>query len=126
MRSLKDKGSFQLEDSLVKKIKEDFCAEKISDEETLKIMQEFDQEHNFIIDPHTATGIGAAKKTQNSSKTIVLATAHPYKFLETVKKATGKSISSPPQLKSLKNKEKFDVIENNISKIKSYIIERAI
>ena len=126
MRSLKDKGSFQLEDTMVKKIKEDFCAEKISDQETLKIIREFDQEHNFIIDPHTATGIGAAKKIQNSSKTIVLATAHPYKFLETVKEATGKSISSPTQLKSLKNKEKFDVIENNISKIKSYIIERAI
>ena len=45
---------------------EDFCAEKISDQETLKIIREFDQEHNFIIDPHNATGIGAAKKIQNT------------------------------------------------------------
>ena len=35
---------------------------KISDQETLKIIREFDQEHNFIIDPHTATGIMQQKK----------------------------------------------------------------
>ena len=48
-----------------------------------------------------------------------MGTAHPYKFLETVKKATGKIIKTPSQLEKLVDKEeKFDIVENNISKIK--------
>ena len=82
---------------------------------------------NFVLDPHTATAFGAAKKIDNLSETIVLGTAHPYKFLETVKKATGEKIDAPTQLSNiLDKKEKFDIIENNISKIKNYILEKSL
>ena len=84
-------------------------------------------ESKFILDPHTATAFGAVKKINNLSETIILGTAHPYKFLETVKKATGEEIQMPPQLSNVIDKEeKFDIIENNISKIKNYIIEKTI
>ena len=59
----------------------------------------------------------------NLQDIIILGTAHPYKFLETVKKATGIEITSPSQLSNIIDKEeRFDIIENNISKIKSYIL----
>ena len=127
MNDLKTKGFFKLDQELVKIIKKDFCAEKINDEETLAIMKNLNLESKFIIDPHTATAFGAVKKNSNFSETIILGTAHPYKFLETVKKATNMEIKVPSQLPNLiDKKERFDILENNISKIKNYILEKTV
>ena len=47
---------------------------------------------------------------------------HNNNFFETIKKATGENIEPPVQIKKyLDKEEKFDIIENNISKIKEYI-----
>ena len=127
MNDLLTKGFFKLDQKAIKIIKKDFCSEKINDQETLSIIKDLFVKSNFVLDPHTATAFGAAKKIDNLSETIVLGTAHPYKFLETVKKATGEKIDAPTQLSNiLDKKEKFDIIENNISKIKHYILEKTI
>ena len=56
---------------------------------------------------------------------MILGTAHPYKFLETIKIATSKEVNMPNQLsKILNKKEKYDILENNISDVKSYILEK--
>ncbi len=127
MKDLSLKGFFKLDQKEVQIIKKNFCAEKISDLETLSIMKNLYTESKFIVDPHTATAIGAAKKIGDLSETIILGTAHPYKFLETVKKATNKEIDVPPQISNTVDKnEKFDIVENNITKIKKYILEKAL
>jgi threonine synthase len=125
MNDLKTKGFFKLDQESIKIIKKDFCAEKINDEETLAIIKNLNKESKFILDPHTATAFGAVKKINNLSETIIVGTAHPYKFFETVKKATGEEIQAPSQLLNVVDKkEKFDIIDNNISKIKNYILEK--
>ena len=127
MNNLKTKGFFKLDQEAVKIIKKDFCAEKINDKEVLDIIKNFNLESKFILDPHTATAFGAVKKIKNLSETIILGTAHPYKFLETVKKATGIEVIPPSQLSNIVDKEeRFDILDNNISKIKSYILEKTI
>ena len=45
-----------------KNIQKDFCACKVSDKETLEIIKNTADKLNFIIDPHTATAVGASKK----------------------------------------------------------------
>ena len=63
------------------------------------------------------------KKLNLKSETLVLSTAHPYKFLETIKIATSKEVKMPNQLSNILNKkEKYDIVENNISDVKSYIL----
>ena len=43
------------------------------------------------------------------------------------KKATGKEIHAPSQLSNFMDKEeKFDILENNTSKIKKYILEKVL
>ena len=127
MNDLLVKGFFKLDQQEVEIIKKDFCAEKINDLETLSLIKDFNKDSKFVLDPHTATALGAAKKIGNLSKTVVLGTAHPYKFLETVKKATGKEINAPSQISNfVDKKEKFDIVENNISKIKNYILEKVL
>ena len=125
MKSLKDKGSFKLGDDEINEIKKDFKAEKISDSETLSIIKEVYEKEKFIIDPHTATAFGAINKIRELKDTVALGTAHPYKFLETVKKATGENVEAPHQLEKFMDKEeKFDIIENNNDKIKKYILSK--
>ena len=125
MKSLKDKGSFKLSIEEINEIKKDFKAEKISDSETLSIIQEVYKKEKFIIDPHTATAFGAINKIRELKDIVALGTAHPYKFLETVKKATGENVEAPHQLEKFMDKEeKFDIIENNNEKIKKYILSK--
>ena len=125
MKSLKDKGSFKLSKEEINEIKKDFKAEKISDSETLSIIQEVYKKEKFIIDPHTATAFGAINKIRELKDTVALGTAHPYKFLETVKKATGENVEAPHQLEKFMDKEeKFDIIENDNEKIKKYILSK--
>ncbi len=125
MKNLNGKGLFQLEKHELKKIRENFSAEKISDADTLRIIKDFFINYGFILDPHTATAVGASYKVKNNSKTIVLGTAHPYKFLETIKLAIGKNVDPPKQFSDLSKKiEKFEIIDNKLENLKKYIIEK--
>ena len=125
MMNLSSKGSFNLSKKEVENIKKDFSAVKVTDTETLSIIKDFENKYDFILDPHTATAVGASNRFNNNSDTIVLGTAHPYKFSETIKKATGKKIEPPKQMNDiLDKKEKFDILENEISTIKNYILKK--
>jgi threonine synthase len=125
MKDLNDNGFFKLENDELKKIRENFLAEKINDSDTLRIIKDFFINYGFILDPHTATAVGASYKVKNNSKTIVLGTAHPYKFLETIKLAIGKNVDPPKQFSDLSKKiEKFDIIDNKLEDLKKYIIEK--
>ena len=125
MNDLSSKGSFNLQKEEIEKIKKDFEGVKITDEETKNIINEVYKEHQFIIDPHTATGFGAAKKIKNLNDIIVLGTAHPFKFSDTIKKAIGKNLEAPQHLKlNVNKKEIFDIIRNSNSEVKNYILSK--
>ena len=125
MNELKIKGSFSLEKKELDEMKSFFEAESINDTDTIRIIRDFFNNFGFILDPHTATAVGACYKFQNNLPTVILATAHPYKFAETVKIAINKDISTPKQISSLPNKkEKFDVLENNLKDLKKYVIDK--
>ena len=69
----------------------------------------------------------ASSRVKSSSDNIILGTAHPYKFLETIKKATGKEIKHPKQLANNKDKkEKYDILENNVLDVKNFILGKVI
>tara|TARA_B100000902_G_C27041745_1_gene779675 strand:- start:430 stop:846 length:417 start_codon:yes stop_codon:yes gene_type:complete len=125
MNDLSSKGSFNLKKDKVAKIKKDFEGVKITDKETQSVIEKVYKDHKFIIDPHTATGYGAANKLKNLNNIIVIGTAHPFKFNDTIKKVIGKDLESPRHLKILMDKEeKFDIINNSKSEVKDYILNK--
>ena len=125
MNHLSKKGFFILDQSTIQDIKKDFEAVKINDEAAQLIIKNINDEFNFIIDPHTATAFGAAKKIKGLENIVVLGTAHPFKFSDTVKKTIGKNLESPSHLKmDVDKKEKFDIIENSNSEVKNYILSK--
>ena len=61
-------------------------------------------EYGYFIDPHTAVGyLGACRFLEKDARSdhtcVILGTAHPAKFGETVEKATGKRPELPAELK---------------------------
>ncbi len=93
MQDLQETGVY----SLPIKYKEnlaDFLAYSVTKEDTIKYIKEVYQKHQYLIDPHTAVAYGAytSLKNQLKGQTIIVSTASPYKFLETVDKIfkTGK------------------------------------
>jgi threonine synthase len=61
----------------------------VSDEETRQTIASVHREYGYFLDPHTAVGWKAAKRVALSDLVVVLATAHPAKFSETVEALTG-------------------------------------
>jgi threonine synthase len=97
----------------------------VTNAETKEMIKRIYTKHNFFIDPHTATGFYAAKKVISDYPCVVVGTAHPYKFLETMKSVTGKKIKKPSQVtKSMSGKEKYDILSNNTNIVKKYILEK--
>ena len=83
MAQLSKEGSFKLNIEELKILKKNFIAEAISGEAALFDLKFSHEKYRYIYDPHTATAVSA--RIENSSRElVVLATAHPYKFLETV------------------------------------------
>jgi len=123
MSDLKSKGSFSLNKEQIGIIKKDFSSKRTNDKETLEIIKKFSKDHNFILDPHTATAVGASKVIKDGSEVLILGTAHPYKFLETIKMATSQEVETPKQIAHLiDKKERYDILENKIIDIKNYVL----
>ena len=107
------------------KINKDFVSECINEEETLSTIKQIYNEYNLVIDPHTAIGVGALRKLNIKSRSIVLATAHPCKFPLAIEKAINKTELLPDELNYILNeKEHYEILDNNVDKIKNYVKEK--
>jgi len=126
MNDLNERGEFKIEKKELKKIKDSFFSDSLSEEETKSIISETYKNHGILVDPHTAVGIGVAKKISLKGNTVVLATAHPSKFSDVAMEATGVKPELPENLKNiLVEKENYDKLPKDLEKVKIYILERA-
>jgi len=75
----------------------------VTDEKTLQTMADVYRSFNVLVDPHTAVGIAAARTALADAiikgrQVVVLSTADPGKFADTVKRATGRDPALPARL----------------------------
>ena len=79
------------------------------------------EENKVILDPHTAVGVGAAKKL-SFNDCIVLSTAHPCKFPDATINAINKHEELPEELQQVLNKdENFKVLNNDTEEVKNFV-----
>lgn len=91
-------------------IKNKISGYSISDEQTKETIASVFNQHNYLLDPHGAVAFAALNKylsAKPNKKGMILATAHPVKFPETVETATNKIIPIPPSVKKIMQKEKL-------------------
>ena len=97
---------------------ERWSAATIDDDETVEIMAETYAATGRLVDPHTAVGIGAARAASTERTQVVLATAHPAKFPDTVEEATGRWPDLPPHLDSLYDlDEQYSIVPNELAAV---------
>jgi len=126
MHYFRTKGPFALDEGMMQRLRHIFSAYRFDDAETQEIMGRLHKEKNYLADPHSAVGIGAAEKYMaengSNSPVVTLATAHPAKFPDAVKKATGVFPELPPRLADLhQREERFDVLPNDPETLKNFI-----
>jgi threonine synthase len=123
MKKIKQ-NTYKIDKSSLEIIQKDFLSESCNEEETLSIIRKNYKENNKILDPHTAVGVGAAKKL-SLNNCVVLSTAHPCKFPDAINNAINKYEKLPEELKHLLDKdENFEVLKNNTEEVKKFIKKR--
>ena len=122
MTGIKEEGKYFIPEDKMKKIERDFLSASISESKVSDIIKAVHNKHDIVLDPHSAIGFGALKKVNINGNNIILATAHPCKFPDTIDKSIGIKPSLPDELEYImKEKENYDIIPNNIIKTKQYI-----
>ena len=80
----------------------------IGDDETLQTIEWVWKKYQILLDPHSAVAFAAAKGMVNIENRdihlIILATGHPAREAEIIRRATGQNIELPEKLKNLRNR----------------------
>lgn len=95
----------------------------LSDEATKDEMKTLFSRSAYLADPHTAIGLAAGRKGQEPGvPMVVAATAHPAKFPDAVRAATGIDPALPPHLADLfSRKERYETLPNEITIIEDVV-----
>ncbi len=116
-------NNYKIDKNDLGKIKNNFISETLDEKETIQIIKEIHDEYQIIVDPHTAVGIGAARKLGLEKNCVVLSTAHPCKFPQAIEDAISKTEDLPDSLNYVKDrKEKFEILPNDLEKVKEYVM----
>ena len=115
IKTFKSTGTFVFEDFN----RDTFSSSRTSDEDIASIIENVYKKYDYVVDPHTACGFA---KTTNGPA-IILATAHPAKFPDTIEKSIGLEVLHP-SLERFKAKPivKYSV-EPNPDAIKQFMRE---
>ena len=116
-------NSYKIDKNDLNKIKKNFISEMLDENETVEMIKAINNEHKIVVDPHTAVGIGAARKLGLEKNCVVLSTAHPCKFPQAIEDAISRTEDLPDSLNYVYDrKEKFELLPNDIEKVKGYVM----
>jgi threonine synthase len=94
---------------------------------TLSTIRRYHAEHGCLLDPHTAAGVAVGERNLSAEEPMIcLATAHPAKFPEAVRRATGSDQAHHPLLDALENAQtRCDVLPADAGAVRSYVERRS-
>lgn len=99
-----------------------FDGATVDDACTLAQIKQTYAESGYLLDPHSAVGVATTEALKPAGITVTLATAHPAKFPDAVKQATGVSPALPAHLADLMSKkEQFTPMKNDLSALKQFL-----
>ena len=116
--------SVQLGDGNWDQVRELFDSYAVDDETTCDVIKDVFAETSYLLDPHTAIGVKAARECwkDKSVPMVTLATAHPVKFPEPVVKAGLESPQLPLHMIDLfEREERVEVLANDLQTVQQYM-----
>ncbi len=91
MNQLDQNKKYEIDKTMKEKLEKDFYGGFATDEETLEAIQKVYHHFHYVIDTHTAVAYKVyeqyKEKTNDTTKTVIVSTASPFKFTKSVKKA---------------------------------------
>ncbi len=118
-------GGFTLAPAEVARIAETgFSSGKSTHADRLATIRSNWQQHDDMIDTHTADGLKVAQdKRKPGVPMIVLETALPAKFAATIEEATGRQPPRPASLKGIESlPRRFTLMPADVAQVKDYIV----
>ena len=126
--ALRQSGRFDLAGPLLARMREDFDAASADMDEVARCIRRVSAESGYLLDPHTACGVVALEKTPDPGRVprVVLATAHPAKFPDTMEAITGVRPPLPARLAYLMSaRERISVLPNDLAEVQRFVAERS-
>jgi len=91
MQLLQQEGAYDVDGLIAYTMRKFFWADHATEEQTAECIRNVFDTYGYLLDPHTAVGVKACRqylaRSGDSRKTVVLSTASPYKFSQTVLEA---------------------------------------
>ncbi len=127
MEDFKQSGVLNFSPEQLQQVATTFTASAVNDNETLQTIANFHQKTGYILDPHTAVGVEAGRRTRDKALPLVcLATAHPAKFGAAVKSAIGRDPEMPAAFQGIEKKtKKLVTLAADTAVIKAFVYQHA-
>jgi threonine synthase len=102
----------------------DFAAGRAGREETLETIGRFHRDHGYLLDPHTAVGVCVALRQAETSEPILsLATAHPAKFPDAIRQATGADLAHHPDIDALADlPTRCQEVDGQVEAVRDFVV----
>ncbi len=122
-----EREGLRFSESETERLKSEFSSASIDDDETCKLIASVFSEKEYLLDPHSATGVGAARKCRKSQdqQIVCLATAHPAKFPEAIEQSRVDTRAKLPihMVDLFEREEKFTVLANDLETVNQFMAE---
>lgn len=128
MKTFSQTGRLRIEVGPDGKVDPLFAAGVGTTADTLNVIKRYYEQYKYLIDPHTAVGVHVAEQyLSRTDPTICLATAHPAKFSEAIRKATGRDdLARHEILEKLKDAPtRCTVLPADVEAVKEFIRQHA-
>lgn len=120
-------GSIELDDDAMAGARDLFSSAAIDDDATCQVIADTYNNAGYMLDPHSATGVGAGRICNKNTEQpmIVLATAHPAKFPDAIaKSAIGVEAKMPAHMADLLDREeRFSVLPCEKAAVNKFMID---
>ena len=129
-KEIEEEGGFDLSiDRAWEKIEEDsgFVSGRSTHADRIATIRETKKKYGVVVDPHTADGLRVAHLHREPRyPMIVVETALPVKFDETIVEALGEHAPRPARFEGIeKLPQRFEVMKPSAESVKAFIAERA-
>jgi len=119
-------GSLQVDVAADGTVAPEFLAGAGSEEDTLAAIRRYHERHGYLLDPHTAVGVAVAEAlgaAGGDEPVVCLATAHPAKFPEAIRRATGRDLAHHPDIDALMDlPTRCAVLPDDVEAVRDFIV----
>jgi len=113
MNRFRTEGKIEFTTEELEKVAQDFVALGVQNQECLNVINKYNEQYQYLFDPHTACGVAAYEAHNGDGEIcVVFATAHPAKFNESIALVDIEQ-TFPAEISQLFDKPQYQTVIDN-------------